>query len=159
MAEKPRPEKLPADFHLSHLNAMPRKPQHVTDAELAILRILWDRHHATVRELTEKLYQRAGESELATVQKLLKRLAAKNCVAQNRKVWPHIFTATISREELIGRRLQSTADDLCGGSLSPLLMHLVETRGLSAEERASLRQLLEDLESSSGKSSKPKRKT
>ena len=137
---------------------MPRKPQHVTDAELAILRFLWDRELATVREITEKLYDRAGESELATVQKLLKRLAAKNCVAQNRKVWPHTFSATLTREDLIGRRLQSTADDLCGGSLSPLLMHLVETRGLTAEECASLRQLLEDLERSSEKSPKSRRK-
>ena len=127
---------------------MARKPQLVTEAELAILRILWDRPEATVREITEQLYKTAGESELATVQKLLKRLLSKNCVAQNRNVWPHTFSATLSRDELIGRRLQSTADDLCGGSLSPLLMHLVETRGLTAEECASLRQLLKELESS-----------
>ena len=124
---------------------MPRKPQHVTDAELAILRVLWEREQATVREITGQLYQIVRESELATVQKLLKRLEGKHCVSQNRNVWPHTYTATLSREELIGRRLQSTADDLCGGSLSPLLMHLVETRGLTGEECASLRRLLDEL--------------
>ena len=135
---------------------MPRKPQHVTNAELGVLRILWSREHATVREITEQLYEKVGDSELATVQKLLQRLGKKNCVSQNRKVWPHTFTATISREDLIGRRLQSTADELCGGSLSPLLMHLVETQGLTAEERASLRQLLEELENrGSHRSSRP----
>lgn len=134
---------------------MARKPQLVTDAELAVLRILWDRPGATVREITEQLYKTATESELATVQKLLKRLMGKNCVAQNKSVWPHTFSATLSRDELIGRRLQSTADDLCGGSLSPLLMHLVETPGLTAEECASLRKLLEELEASA----KPRRKS
>ncbi len=124
---------------------MPRKPQHVTDAELAILRVLWEREQATVREITEELYETVRESELATVQKLLKRLEGKGCVSQNRNVWPHTYTATLSREELIGRRLQSTADDLCGGSLSPLLMHLVETRGLTADECDSLRRLLSEL--------------
>ncbi len=124
---------------------MPRKPQHVTDAELSILRVLWKREQATVREITEQLYQTVRESELATVQKLLKRLEGKKCVLQNKKVWPHTYTATLSREELIGRRLQSTADDLCGGSLSPLLMHLVESRGLTAEESDSLRRLLDEL--------------
>ncbi len=124
---------------------MPQKPQHVTEAELAILQVLWNHEQATVREITELLYPKAEESELATVQKLLTRLGDKNCVAKNRDVWPYTFTATLSREELIGLRLQSTADDLCGGSLSPLLMHLVETRGLTAEECASLRQLLKDL--------------
>jgi predicted transcriptional regulator len=125
---------------------MARKPQLVTDAELAILRILWDRPETTVREIAEKLYQSTTESDLATVQKLLKRLQGKSCVAQNRSVWPHTFSATLSRDELIGRRLQSTADELCGGSLSPLLMHLVEAQGLTPEECASLRKLLEDLE-------------
>ena len=125
---------------------MARKPQLVTDAELAILRVLWERETATVREITEQLYPQATESELATVQKLLKRLLGKHCVAQNKSLWPHTFSATLSREDLIGRRLQSTADELCGGSLSPLLLHLVETRGLTAEECASLLQLLEDLE-------------
>lgn len=124
---------------------MPRKPQHVTDAELAILRVLWDRKQSTVREIAEQCYKKVTESELATVQKLLKRLQNKNCVEQNREVWPHTFAPTLTRDELIGRRLQSTADDLCGGSLSPLLMHLVEARGLTPEECASLRELLEEL--------------
>lgn len=128
---------------------MPRKAQHVTDAELAILRILWECESASVREITQQLYDKVTESELATVQKLLKRLKSKNCVSQNRGVWPHLFSAVISREELIGRRLQSTADDLCGGSLSPLLLHLVEAPGLTEEECASLRALLDELESSS----------
>ena len=140
-----------ADFGVNfcrpfEIDTMPRKAQHVTDAELAILRVLWECESASVREITEKIYEKVRESELATVQKLLKRLKSKNCVAQNRGVWPHQFSATLSRDELIGRRLQSTADDLCGGSLSPLLMHLVEAPNLTAEECASLRELLNELE-------------
>lgn len=138
---------------------MARKPQLVTEAELAVLRILWDRPQTTVREITERLYKTTGESELATVQKLLKRLSAKSCVSQDKGVWPHTFSATLSREDLIGRRLQSTADDLCGGSLSPLLLHLVETRGLTAEECASLRKLLEDLEAADPSNKPHRRKT
>ena len=51
-----------------------------------------------------------------------------------------------SRDELIGRRLRAVADSLCGGSLSPLLTHLVEGRGLSEEERRELRALVEKLD-------------
>lgn len=139
---------------------MPRKRQHVTDAELAILRVLWARETATVREIAEQLGSKVTESQLATVQKLLGRLKSKDCVEQNRDVWPHTYTAKLSRDELIGQRLQSAADDLCGGSLSPLLMHLVEP-GLSREECASLRKLLEELESkeTSGKNSKKRGKS
>jgi len=139
---------------------MPRKRQHVTDAELAILRILWEREPVTVRQIAEQLYSQVSESQLATVQKLLGRLKSKDCVEQNREVWPHTYTAKLSRDELIEQRLQSTADDLCGGSLTPLLMHLVEP-GLTREECASLRKLLEELETknTSGKNSKKRRKS
>jgi predicted transcriptional regulator len=124
---------------------MPRKPQDVTDAELAILQVLWDRGSATVRELTERLYPTGTGSDLATVQKLLKRLEAKRCVRRDRTSWPHLFRPGIAREELIGRRLQSTADELCAGSLEPLVTHLVRSR-LSADQREKLRGLLSELE-------------
>ena len=122
---------------------MPRKAQDVTDAELAILQILWERGRATVRELVEKLYPTGTTSDLATVQKLLKRLENKDCVGRDRSGWPHVFRALIQRTELIGRRLQTTADDLCDGSLTPLLTHLIQGQRLSAEDRLQLREMLD----------------
>ena len=70
---------------------MPRPSQDVTDAELGILQVLWDRGSATVRELTEQLYTTYSASQHATVQKLLERLEAKECVQRNRDSWPHTF--------------------------------------------------------------------
>src|SRR5690242_5985515 len=99
---------------------MRRLPQDVTDAELAILQALWDRGRATVRELTEQLYAGSSSSQHATVQKLLERLEAKGCVTRNRGVWPHLFEPAVDRENLIGRKLQQTADRLCDGSVQPL---------------------------------------
>ncbi len=54
--------------------------------------------------------------------------------------------AAVNRDELIGRRLRAVADSLCGGSLSPLLSHLVDDRGLSDAERRELRGLIEKLD-------------
>ena len=125
---------------------MPRPPQDVTDAELSILQVLWERGSATVRELTEELYSTYSASQHATVQKLLERLEAKDCVRRNRYAWPHLFEAAIKRSELINRRLQQTADKLCEGSIQPLLTHLVKAGRLSADQRQSLRSLLDDLE-------------
>ena len=125
---------------------MPRKPQDVTDAELAILQFLWDHGEATVRKITEDLYPTESGSDLATVQKLLKRLEAKQCVSLDRSVWPRVYQATTDRSQLVGRRLQSTADELCDGALTPLLTHLVKGRRLSRKDRAALRNLLDELE-------------
>jgi predicted transcriptional regulator len=57
-----------------------------------------------------------------------------------------MFEAAIDRTELIDRRLQQTADKLCEGSIQPLLTHLVKAGRLSADQRESLRSLLDDLE-------------
>jgi predicted transcriptional regulator len=78
------------------------------------------------------------------VQKLLDRLAEKGHVRRDRSGSAHVFSAAVGREELIGRRLQDVAEKLCGGSLTPLLTHLVKTRKLSDQERQELRDLIDD---------------
>ena len=125
---------------------MARKAQYVTDAELAVLQVLWEHREATAGEIVEVLYPSKTASDVATVQKLLKRLEEKGCLGRNRKAWPHIFHPAIAREDLIGRRLQSTADELCEGSFSPLLTHLVKSKPLTAKDRKMLRALLDELD-------------
>jgi BlaI family transcriptional regulator, penicillinase repressor len=125
---------------------MPRKAQDVTDAELAVLQVLWDRGEATVREVVDELYPTGTPSDLATVQKLLQRLEEKGCLGRNRNAWPHIFRPAIQRDDLNRRRLQSTADTLCSGSLSPLLTHLVKSSKLKKQDREELRKLLDELD-------------
>ena len=125
---------------------MAQTPQDVTDTELSILQALWDRQPATIRQLTEVLYPRGGQAHYATVQKLLDRLEAKGFVRRRRGGGPHEFEATIGRDELIGRRLEDVAEKLCGGSLTPLLTHLVRTRRLTSRERRELRDLIDQLD-------------
>ncbi|MFN4258444.1 MAG: BlaI/MecI/CopY family transcriptional regulator [Gemmataceae bacterium] len=125
---------------------MARTPQDVTDTELAILQVLWDEGAATIRQLTDTLYPRGGPAHYATVQKLLERLESKDCVRRDRRSGGHVFSATVERAELIGRRLRDMADKLCGGSLTPLLMHLVQAERLSAGELHALRQWIEELD-------------
>ncbi|MBL8793540.1 MAG: BlaI/MecI/CopY family transcriptional regulator [Planctomycetia bacterium] len=122
---------------------MARTPQDITDAELAVLEALWERGPATIRQLTDALYPDGGAAQYATVQKLLERLEAKGGVRRNRQAAVHVFAAVLDREQLIGRRLRAMADQLCGGSLTPLLTHLVQTTKLSPEQRQELRALIE----------------
>ena len=122
---------------------MARTAQDVTDAELAVLQALWERGSATIRQLTDALYPGGSAAQYATVQKLLERLDAKGCVRRDRRPWPHVFAATVDRDDLIGRRLRAVAEKLCGGSLTPLLTHLLAVERLSPEERQELRAVLE----------------
>ena len=107
------------------------------------MQALWDRGTSTIRQLTESIYGTVGASQYATVQKLLERLEAKGCVNRDRDEGVHVFRAAIDLEELIGRRLRAVADKLCGGSLTPLLTHLVKAETLSERDRTMLRSLIE----------------
>lgn len=126
---------------------MVKPPKDVTAAELAILEQLWDRESASVKELSQCLYGAATPSDIATVQKLLARLEAKEFVTRNRDEWPHQFRAIIIREDLISNRLQATADELCDGTMSTLLTHLVQSQQFSSRQRQRLRKLLDDMDS------------
>jgi len=124
------------------------------DAELAVLRCLWDHGTVSARQLTEWLYPEGTAAQIATVQKLLSRLEEKDCVRRNRETWPHLFEASIERSEVISDQLQQTAERLCDGDLHPLLTHLVKAGNLSADDRKSLRALLDDLDDTPKKNRK-----
>jgi predicted transcriptional regulator len=125
---------------------MARTPSDVTDAELAILQVLWERGPSPIRALVERLYPGGGTSHYATVQKLLERLESKRHVKRRRGAVPHVFSATVEREQLIGLRLRELADKLCAGSMAPLLTELVRGQTLSSEERRALDDLVEELD-------------
>jgi predicted transcriptional regulator len=114
----------------------------VTEAELAVMEQLWSAE-ATIRAITDRLYPRGGTSHYATVQKLLERLEAKKFVRRDAAAIPHKFAPAVGRDELIGRRLRAVAEKLCGGSMTPLLTSLVESRSLTKRELAELRKLIE----------------
>jgi BlaI family transcriptional regulator, penicillinase repressor len=124
---------------------MARAPQDVTEAELAVLQVLWEQGPSTRRQLTDRLYPADGAASYTTVQKLLERLEAKGCVVQERQTGGLVFAASIQREELISRRLRAMADKLCEGSLTPLLTNLIRAQDLTPREVQELRALLDEL--------------
>jgi predicted transcriptional regulator len=116
----------------------------VTEYELAVLDVLWRRGQATIREITQEVYGEISTAPYATVQKLLERLEKKRYVRRDRSSFAHVFSAAIDRSELIEQGLESLADKLCGGSLTPLLVHLVEKTDLSERQRKMLRKLVDE---------------
>ena len=128
---------------------MARPARDVTEAELAVLHVLWQEGPATRRRLSEALYPKGGVARYTTVQKLLERLQAKGyvrqVVAQAVGREPIAFEAIVSRDELISRRLRTMAEQLCDGSLTPLFASLVRARTLSEDELQELRELVESL--------------
>jgi BlaI family penicillinase repressor len=122
----------------------------VPDAELAVLQTLWESGEATIRQLADILYPGGTAAQYGTVQKLLERLEGRQCVVRDRTPWPHVFRPAVDRATLIGWRLRQTAEKLCGGSLTPLLIHLLKAEQFSDEERRELHTFLSQLEQQQG---------
>jgi len=150
---------------------MARDKQDITEAEMAIMQVLWRRAGesgsgaigASTRQIADELYGgRAGVAQYGTVQKQLERLEAKGFVKRDRSLFVHLFSAAIDRNELVGRRVREMVDQLCEGSLAPVLSHLFKAKPLSAAERQALRELIDDEGDAApdvkdAKASKPKR--
>lgn len=124
---------------------MKRARADVPDAEVAVLRVLWDRGPATIREIADELYPGGEVAHYATVQKLLDRLRLRRFVARRRNGNVNVFSAKVARSDLIRSRLKNTADQLCEGSMTPLLTQLVAANGLSEAEIAELRAMIDRL--------------
>src|SRR5271157_416828 len=126
---------------------MGRPARDITESELGVLRILWDRGTATIRHLTDVLYPGGGAAQYATVQKLLDRMEVKEYVQRDRSMFVHRFVPVLNRDQLIRRRLRSLVETLCDGSFTPLLTHLARAGDLTEEDRQALRAIIEEPES------------
>ena len=122
------------------------KAKDITDTELAVLRLLWKMGPSTIRELTDRLYPEGSHSHYATVQSLLDRLESKDSVSRTKRGRLNVFSATITRGELITRRLRETAESLCDGSVAPLLSHLTNEVDLEPDELEALGKLVDRLD-------------
>ena len=136
---------------------MARNAQDVTDAELAVLQVLWARGATTIRRITEVVYPNDVQTQYSTVKRLLTRLEAKGLVQRDRNQAVHVFEAVVDRNELVGRRLKAVADSLCDGSISPLLIHLAKSEGLSEKQQRKLQSLIAQFKRESERNAGPKR--
>ncbi len=125
---------------------MPRKAAEVTETELRILDVLWERGPTIVRDIVEHLYNEHSPSLHATVKSLLDRLAEKGYVTHDDSRHAHQFSATVEREELVGQQLQQLADSHFDGSLSPVLLTLVDRAKLTKKQRDAIREIIEGIQ-------------
>lgn len=126
------------------------KQPHLANAELAVMDLLWQQDRLTARHIREQLYP-ARPVQHGTVQRLLQRLEDKGFVERDRTLPVHLFSTVISRQAYACSQLESLADKLTGGSLAPLITHLMEQKKISRAEIERLRQVLEGRTDAGGK--------
>jgi predicted transcriptional regulator len=113
-----------------------------TDAELAILRVLWQRGPSTVRQVHEVL-GRVRPTAYTTALKLLQIMAEKGLVDRDERERTHIYHPRVSEDQTQRQLVRDLLDRAFGGSSSKLVMQALATRRASAEELGEIRRLLD----------------
>lgn len=117
-----------------------------TDAELAILNVLWERGAATAREVYEVLY-RDQRGVYTAALKLLQIMHGKGLVARDTSGRAHVYRPVINQRHTRGRLLSDLVDRVFGGSASQLVLQALGSEpSASPEELEQIRTLLDRLE-------------
>jgi predicted transcriptional regulator len=114
-----------------------------TDAELAILRILWDRGPSTVRQVHDIL-GRARQAAYTTALKLLQIMIEKGLVERDERDRTHIYRAKLSEETTQRQLVRDLLDRAFGGSSTKLVMQALATKRASAEELRDIRKAIDE---------------
>ena len=116
-----------------------------TDAELSILRVLWERGPSTVRDVHEELSS-SNASGYTTVLKLLQIMTDKGLVTRDESQRAHVYAPRLSEQRTQRQLLVDLVDRAFGGSSSKLVLHALSEHRASAEELRHIRALLDELE-------------
>lgn len=120
--------------------------ERITDAEHAVMEVLWERPRQTAAEVCEDVCAQRGWS-LATVKTLLSRLVQKGAAAAEPDGRRFLYSPLIAREDYVGGESRRLVDRLFGGSAASLVAHLAETEALTADDLAEIEALLKELKS------------
>src|ERR671913_883068 len=113
-----------------------------TDAELAILRVLWERGASTVRQVHDVLL-RERPTAYTTALKLLQIMTEKGLVRRDETDRTHIYQARLSEEQTQRQLVRDLLERAFGGSASKLVMQALAAKRASAEELTEIRKLIE----------------
>lgn len=122
---------------------MARSQPRPTDAELAILRVLWERGASTVRQVHDAL---AGtrETGYTTTLKLMQIMTDKGLVRRNEAARTHVYSPMAGQEQTERQLVQDLVDRAFGGSAAQLVLRALSADGTTDAELKEIRKLIDD---------------
>ena len=129
---------------------MPERHE-LTELQLSILRLLWERGEATVAELWEALYdeRRLAQTTVAT---LVARLQRRGIVARRTRDRQFLYRATITESDVRHSMVSELTERLFAGDRTELVNHLVSASDMSPGDLARLKQILRNAQATKGDS-------
>jgi len=141
---------------------MAKTPLSIPDSELDVLKVLWERGRATVREVLDTLKAAGHTGEkgqpwsYATVATLLDRLETKKVVESDRTDQAFSYRPIVSVREVQQKRVESLVEKLYQGEPGLLVLHLLKSHPLDSRHAGEVRALLEEMNREPTASRSPK---
>lgn len=129
---------------------MGKQAYELGEAELAVLRALWDGGPQTVRDVMARLHERHRKVAYTTVLTFLSRLEQKGYVGSDKREQAYVYRAKVTRESVTRSRVRSLVDQLYDGAAGAMVLQLIENERLSSDEISRLRAMIDELDQGSG---------
>jgi BlaI family penicillinase repressor len=117
----------------------------LTPQELAIMKVVWQRQQATVRDVYEALRQKRPIA-YTTVMTMMKVLEDKAYLKKTLVDRAYVYRPVRPRQQVVGAMVKDFVDRVFDGAAGNLLLHLAKDNRLSEKQRKVINQLIEDLE-------------
>ena len=114
-----------------------------TDAELSILRVLWERGPSTVRQVHDVL-GRERPTAYTTALKLLQIMTEKGLVDRDDRDRTHVYRARLTEEQTQRQLVRDLLDRAFGGSATKLVMQALASRRASPDELREIRRVIDN---------------
>src|ERR1017187_9944090 len=116
-----------------------------TDAEVAILRVLWQRGPSTVREVWEQISP-AQQTGYTTVLKTMQIMIEKGLLKRDETDRSHVYKPSLSEERTQQQVIGHLLDRVFSGSAHKLVMQALASKKATHNELAEIRKLLDEME-------------
>ncbi|HWY48124.1 MAG TPA: BlaI/MecI/CopY family transcriptional regulator [Bryobacteraceae bacterium] len=113
----------------------------LTEQELEIMKIVWERERATVRDVYESLLERR-KIAYTTVMTMMNILEQKKYLRKSAEDRAYIYRPAKPKKQVIQGMVREFVDRVFNGSAEPLLVHLIEDRKLSSKDLDELRRMI-----------------
>jgi BlaI family penicillinase repressor len=121
------------------------RPKHatLTPQELEIMKLVWQRESASVRDIYEALLDKR-KIAYTTVMTMMKILETKGYLKKRRQDRAFIYRPAHPKNQVIGGMLREFIDRVFNGSAEPLLVHLVQSRQIREEDLQKIVRMIEE---------------
>lgn len=121
------------------------EPTELTELQIAILRILWERGEATVTEVWEAMHRERGLAQ-TTIATLLSRLERRGVIARRAEQRQYLYRAVVSESDVRESMVGGLTEQMFAGDVTALVNHLLTSHEIAPGDLARLRAMIDAAE-------------